>query len=52
MVWLLYATYLHLRLILGWKGRKTAILSVIGFMLVIVAFFGRKLVPGGYHDYI
>jgi len=52
IVWMVYAAYLHLRLILGWKGRKTAILSVIGFILVLIAFFGRKLVPGGYHDYI
>jgi len=51
LVWLLYASYLHLRLIAGWKGRKTAILSVIGFILVLVAFFGRKLIPGGYHDF-
>jgi len=51
LLWLLYASYLHLRLIVGWKGRKTAILSVIGFILVLIAFFGRKLIPGGYHDF-
>ncbi len=52
LVWIIYASYLHLRLIAGWKGRKSAILSVIGFILFLIAFFGRKLIPGGYHDFI
>lgn len=48
----IYASYLHLRFIAGWKGRKSAILSVVGFILVLIAFFGRKLFSGGYHDFI
>lgn len=52
VLWLVYASYLHLRLIAGWKGRKSAILSVAGFLILLIVFFGRKLIPYGYHVYI
>jgi cytochrome c-type biogenesis protein CcsB len=46
---LIYATILHARLIVGWRGRKAAVLSIIGFLTIIIAFFGIKLFAEGYH---
>lgn len=46
---LIYATVLHARLIAGWRGRRAAILSIIGFATVLLAFVGVKLLQKGYH---
>ena len=52
VTWLIYALVLHLRLTLGWRGRKAAILSIIGFILVIFTFFGVNLILKGYHVFV
>ncbi|HDH01355.1 MAG TPA: c-type cytochrome biogenesis protein CcsB, partial [Nitrospirae bacterium] len=41
--WLVYILILHLRLRVGWRGKKTAMLSVTGFATVIFTFFGVNL---------
>jgi len=50
ITWLIYATLLHARLMRGWKGKKIAILSCIGFFAVIFTYFGVNLLPG-LHSY-
>ena len=40
IVWLIYAVYLHMRLISGWKGTKTAWFGVIGFIMVFLCYYG------------
>ncbi|OGR85351.1 MAG: c-type cytochrome biogenesis protein CcsB [Elusimicrobia bacterium RIFCSPLOWO2_01_FULL_54_10] len=40
ITWFTYAIYLHMRLVMSWKGRKTVILSVIGFGVVIFTYIG------------
>ena len=50
VTWLLYATYLHARVMRGWKGRRAAILLIIGFAAVLVTFFGNY-VFNGLHSY-
>ena len=54
--WLIYAAYLHARLVLGWKGTKASILNLIGFAAVIFTWIGLNIVSrlidlGGYHNY-
>lgn len=49
ITWLLYAIILHARLISGWRGRRAAVLSIIGFVSILVAFFGVKLLQKGLH---
>jgi cytochrome c-type biogenesis protein CcsB len=49
ITWLIYAIVLHLRLTLGWRGKKAAILSILGFALVIFTFFGVTLLLKGIH---
>jgi cytochrome c-type biogenesis protein CcsB len=51
ITWLIYATFLHARLTRGWRGRKTAILSIIGFCGVLFTFFGVNYVLSGLHSY-
>jgi cytochrome c-type biogenesis protein CcsB len=46
VTWLIYAGYLHTRIMRGWRGRKTAILMIIGFVAVILTFFGNYIFNG------
>jgi len=38
--WLVYGLYLHLRVTLGWKGRRAAWLAIFSLLGVIFVFFG------------
>ncbi|GAB4292924.1 MAG: c-type cytochrome biogenesis protein CcsB [Myxococcota bacterium] len=40
IAWLVYAVFLHFRLVVGWRGRKCAILTIISLVAIIIAFFG------------
>jgi len=50
ITWFIYATLLHARLMRGWRGRRIAYLSIIGFMAVLFTYFGVNLLPG-LHSY-
>lgn len=52
ITWLIYAIVLHLRLTVGWRGRKAAILSITGFLIVIFTFFGVNLIFKGFHAFV
>jgi cytochrome c-type biogenesis protein CcsB len=49
IAWLIYAALLHGRLALGWRGRKTAIMSIIGFGILLFTFLGVNLLLTGHH---
>ncbi|WP_284640306.1 c-type cytochrome biogenesis protein CcsB [Paenibacillus silviterrae] len=51
IVWLFYAAYLHFRLSRGWQGKKSAWLSVVGFLVVMFTLVGVNLVIAGLHSY-
>lgn len=38
--WFLYALFLELRNHIGWRGRRGIVLSVLGFIIVVLGFFG------------
>ena len=40
ITWLIYTLFLHLRAIRGWRGRPMAVLSIIGFVVVLFTFLG------------
>lgn len=48
--WLVYATLLHLRLYSGWRGRKSAIMTIVGFGIILFTFLGVNLFLGGHHQ--
>ncbi|TKJ37288.1 hypothetical protein CEE37_14280 [candidate division LCP-89 bacterium B3_LCP] len=50
IIWLFYSGFLHARYNRQWKGSKAAILSVFGFLMVILSFFGNYFF-GGQHAY-
>jgi cytochrome c-type biogenesis protein CcsB len=52
ITWLVYALVLHLRLTIGWRGKKAAGLSILGFILVIFTFFGVNLLLKGLHAFV
>jgi len=49
ITWLLYATLLHGRVSVGWRGRKAAIMSIIGFAVLLFTFFGVNFLLKGHH---
>jgi cytochrome c-type biogenesis protein CcsB len=50
ITWFVYAGLLHARLMRGWRGRRIAYLSIIGFGAVLFTYFGVNLLPG-LHSY-
>ncbi len=51
ITWFIYAFYLHSRMIRGWRGKKVAIVAVVGFMAVIFTYLGVNLLLSGLHAY-
>lgn len=54
ITWLAYAVYLHLRMNAGWTGRRSVIASMVGFLMVLITYFGVTYLPGlagGLHSY-
>ncbi len=49
--WLVYAAYLHTRLIRGWQGRKPAIVATTGLVVIAVCYIGVNLLGIGLHSY-
>ncbi len=51
ITWLFYAVFLHLRLSLGWHGKKSAWLATLGFVVVMFTLVGVNLIISGLHSY-
>lgn len=39
ITWLVFAALLHERLAVGWRGRRAAIMSIVGFVILLFTFF-------------
>ncbi|MFP4194380.1 MAG: c-type cytochrome biogenesis protein CcsB [Desulfosalsimonas sp.] len=50
ITWLIYAALLHERLVAGWRGRRAAILAIIGFAAMLFTFLGVNFLMEGHHD--
>lgn len=50
ITWLLYAALLHGRLSVGWRGRKAAIMAIIGFGVLLFTFLGVNFLLEGHHE--
>ena len=42
ITWFIYAALLHGRLTTGWRGKKAAILSIVGFFVLLTTFICMK----------
>ena len=51
ITWLIFASYLHSRIIKGWEGKKAAILGSIGFFVIWVCYLGVNFLAKGLHSY-
>lgn len=43
LTWLVFAALLHERLAVGWQGRRAAIMTIVGFVVLLSTFFLRFL---------
>ncbi len=50
IIWVVYLAFLHLRTI-GWRGKKMALLTIFGFVLVLISFFIISQMSGGKHTF-
>jgi len=51
ITWLIYAIMLHSRYVRGWRGKRLAILAIIGFACVLFTYLGVNYLPG-LHSYL
>jgi cytochrome c-type biogenesis protein CcsB len=51
VTWIIYLVYLHTRYTRGWKGRRAAFVSIIGFVSVVFTYLGVNLLLSGLHAY-
>jgi cytochrome c-type biogenesis protein CcsB len=51
IVWVVYACYLHARVTAGWKGRRAAIIAIVGFLCFMFNYFGVNIWIPGLHSY-
>ncbi|MGS0687595.1 c-type cytochrome biogenesis protein CcsB [Nakamurella sp. GG22] len=51
ITWVIYAAYLHARSTAGWRGRRAAWISVVGFASILFNLFFINMVVSGLHSY-
>lgn len=51
VTWLFYAVLLHERVVVGWRGKRAAVMSIICFCFLVFTFLGVSLLMGGYHSF-
>jgi cytochrome c-type biogenesis protein CcsB len=51
ITWLVYAAYLHTRLVRGWQGRKPALVASAGLVVIAICYIGVNLLGIGLHSY-
>jgi cytochrome c-type biogenesis protein CcsB len=52
ITWFIYAAFLHARFTRDWRGKKVAILSIVGFTAVLFTYFGVNYLISGLHSYL
>ena len=51
VTWMIYALYLHLRLMKGWSEKKLTWIALVGFLFVIFTYVGVNYLLSGLHSY-
>jgi cytochrome c-type biogenesis protein CcsB len=51
ITWLIFAVYLHSRLLKGWQGTKAASLGSCGFFVIWICYLGVNFLGKGLHSY-
>jgi cytochrome c-type biogenesis protein CcsB len=51
ITWTVFAAYLHARATVGWRGRRAAVLALVGFAALAFNLYAVNLVISGLHSY-
>jgi cytochrome c-type biogenesis protein CcsB len=49
VTWIFYAVLLHERLAVGWRGRRAAIMAIVGLGVLLFTFLGVNFLLSGHH---
>ncbi len=49
--WIVYAAYMHLHTRATWRGTKTALVSLFGFVTIVFCYLGVNIWISGLHSY-
>ena len=52
ITWLFYAALLHQRLVVGMRGKRAAVMAILGFLSMLFTFLGVNLLLSGLHSYV
>jgi cytochrome c-type biogenesis protein CcsB len=51
ITWFVFALYLHTRIVMGWKGKRSAFVAILGFLAALFTYFGVNYILAGLHSY-
>jgi cytochrome c-type biogenesis protein CcsB len=51
ITWLVFASYLHSRILKGWQGKKAASVGSLGFFVIWICYLGVNFLSKGLHTY-
>jgi ABC-type transport system involved in cytochrome c biogenesis permease subunit len=51
ITWFVFALYLHTRIVMGWKGKRSAWIAIAGFLAALFTYFGVNYLLTGLHSY-
>jgi cytochrome c-type biogenesis protein CcsB len=51
ITWFIYAAFLHARITRGWRGKRAAYLSILGFIAMAFLYWGVSFILPGLHAY-
>ena len=51
ITWTIFAGYLHARSTAGWKGRRAAVIALVGFVSLLITYYAVNLWIVGLHSY-
>jgi cytochrome c-type biogenesis protein CcsB len=51
ITWTIFAGYLHARATSGWRGRKAAVIALVGFGALLITYYAVNLWIVGLHSY-
>ena len=51
ITWTVFAGYLHARTTSGWRGRRAAVIAVVGFVALLICYYAVNLWVVGLHSY-
>jgi cytochrome c-type biogenesis protein CcsB len=51
ITWFLYLVQLHQRFTVGWRGKRAAVMAILGFAAVAFTLWGVPYLLGGVHSY-